>query len=200
MAKSPKLQEDRTDSVPPSRSSSVSRSSRRARRAHKRAEKERRDNEAGPSGVSPDDSSPKVELDKPQDATSTSFAADQDFIAFTFSDEEKNEEEEVEEVAPPVREWDKGKGKARDYEGSGRKRRHDEIDFNDGYADKKQRTDAASRQAPWAADVDWENCNNVAEMCVLLDDSARSHLLMFIYSLGSIKRWMRSSSTSLLHQ
>ena len=107
------------------------------------------DLEAGPSKRP---ASPKNESD----------AFDQaDFIPFDFSDPE-----EVEEVEPPRRESDKGwdKGKSRDDERSSRKRKVDDVDLNDGYANKKQRMNAASRRAPWAVDVDWERCNNVAEL------------------------------------
>lgn len=31
---------------------------------------------------------------------------------------------------------------------------------------KKERMDAASRKAPWLADVDWEGCTNVAQLYV----------------------------------
>ncbi|PPQ89445.1 hypothetical protein CVT25_012824 [Psilocybe cyanescens] len=42
------------------------------------------------------------------------------------------------------------------------KQRHDEYD--DGYANKKQRLDAASRKSPWANGLDLQCCQNVAEM------------------------------------
>ncbi|KIP08737.1 hypothetical protein PHLGIDRAFT_68903 [Phlebiopsis gigantea 11061_1 CR5-6] len=167
---SPKTQQDGRESVHSSRSSSLSKASRKARRDRDRdrdrTDKKKEDIEAGPSGTSHSDAAteagPSTTLNERQDVASSSFAADQDFVGFTFSDDEKENEEEVEETAPPVREWDRGKGKARDYEG--RKRRHDEIDYNDGYANKKQRLDAASRLAPWAVDVEWDKCTNVAEM------------------------------------
>ncbi|TFY59950.1 hypothetical protein EVG20_g7606 [Dentipellis fragilis] len=40
----------------------------------------------------------------------------------------------------------------------------EEFDPDDGYENKKQRLDAASRKAPWVVDVDWDSCANVAEM------------------------------------
>lgn len=51
---------------------------------------------------------------------------------------------------------------------AGQKRKSEQLDFNDDYLNKKQRVDAASRRAPWVWDVDWESCNNVAEMYVYL--------------------------------
>lgn len=169
MAMSPKSQQDRGKSASSSRSSSLSKASRKARRARDQAHKKTEDVTAGPSGTSRHsvvaEAGPSTTVNERQDAATASFTADEDFVGFTFSDEEENEEE-VEETVPQVREWDRGKGKARDYESGGRKRGHDEIDYNDGYANKKQRTDAASRLAPWAADVEWDKCNNVAEMYV----------------------------------
>jgi non-canonical poly(A) RNA polymerase PAPD5/7 len=157
---------DRMDSAQSSRSSSISKTNRKARRAAKVRElKEGKDvpSESNESQALPE-AGPST-LAKIQDVTaktSTSFEGD-DFIAFTFSEEENEAEEGVEEEALSTREWDKGKAKAKDRD-HGRKRRHDEIDFNDGYTNKKQRTDAASRLAPWAGDVDWERSKNVSEM------------------------------------
>ena len=51
-------------------------------------------------------------------------------------------------------------------DGVGRKRKADEVDLEDGYASKKERVAAASRRAPWARDVDWDGCSNVAELYV----------------------------------
>lgn len=170
---SPKPRRERTESAPSSRSASVSKSNRKARRAKEREEKAKAQEEAragastplAEAGPGPSTTAKAQEAQEAQDAASNSFA-DQDFIAFTFSDgeDEQEEKKDVEEEAFPVREWDKGKTRARDHESAGRKRRHDEIDYNDGYANKKQRTDAASRRAPWAVDVDWDRCNNVADM------------------------------------
>lgn len=47
---------------------------------------------------------------------------------------------------------------------AGRKRKHDEYD--DGYANKKERVDAASRKSPWVDALELDKCRNVAEMCV----------------------------------
>ncbi|KAG6829239.1 hypothetical protein H0H87_012199 [Tephrocybe sp. NHM501043] len=38
------------------------------------------------------------------------------------------------------------------------------FDPNDGYANKKQRTDASSRKSPWIAGLDWTRCRHVAEL------------------------------------
>ncbi|KIL67059.1 hypothetical protein M378DRAFT_326166 [Amanita muscaria Koide BX008] len=38
------------------------------------------------------------------------------------------------------------------------------FDFNDGYLNKKQRSSASSRRAPWLNQFNWESCKNVAEM------------------------------------
>ncbi|KAF7364035.1 Poly(A) RNA polymerase cid14 [Mycena sanguinolenta] len=52
-----------------------------------------------------------------------------------------------------AREWDRGK------------RKYDMVfDPNDGYQNKKQRTDAKSRLAPWVDQVDWDGCENAAEL------------------------------------
>ncbi|KAJ7878996.1 hypothetical protein B0H14DRAFT_3858592 [Mycena olivaceomarginata] len=52
-----------------------------------------------------------------------------------------------------TREWDRGK------------RKYDMVfDPSDGYQNKKQRTDAKSRLAPWIDHVDWDGCENTAEL------------------------------------
>lgn len=114
-------------------------------------------------------------------ALAKSTFAEADFIPFSFSDPE--EPAPAPEDWPPEREWDKGKGKRgakenergrarereREPEHAGRKRKADEINLDDGYANKKQRTAAASRKAPWVTDVDWDSCANVAEMYACKD-------------------------------
>ncbi|KAF8163696.1 hypothetical protein B0H34DRAFT_652140 [Crassisporium funariophilum] len=74
------------------------------------------------------------------------------------------------------REWDRGKGeddyaddRADSYGGrngtasrNSHKRKYD--DYDDGYANKKQRLDAASRKSPWVYNLELERCKNVAEM------------------------------------
>lgn len=66
------------------------------------------------------------------------------------------------------REWDRGKrDRGRDDDRHRTKRKHDLLfDFDDGYANKKQRLDASSRKAPWVTGIDWYKCKNVAEMYV----------------------------------
>ncbi|KAF7337841.1 Poly(A) RNA polymerase cid14 [Mycena venus] len=52
-----------------------------------------------------------------------------------------------------TREWDRGK------------RKYDMVfDPSDGYQNKKQRTDANSRLAPWVDHVDWDGCETAAEL------------------------------------
>jgi hypothetical protein len=88
------------------------------------------------------------------------FHDSEDFIP--FAPDSAGEEDE-----PPTREWDKGKSKGRGRDRDSGRRRDRDSYGDDGYANKKQRTDAASRKAPWVADIDWDDCNNVAEMYVL---------------------------------
>ncbi|KAF4576374.1 hypothetical protein EYR36_001028 [Pleurotus pulmonarius] len=89
------------------------------------------------------------------------------------------------DVDPPVREWDRGKPPLKDDrdrdryarrrdrdgdrqgDGRGRKREYDRIDENgDMRRDETRRTThyTESLKAPWTKDVDWDACNNVAEM------------------------------------
>lgn len=99
----------------------------------------------------------------------TNVFNDEDFVAFIPSEEEeeKQMEEALEAVKASARKHESVKGKERERESAGRKRKAAEIDYDDGYTNKKERLDAQSRRAPWAADVDWETCKNVAEMSVL---------------------------------
>jgi non-canonical poly(A) RNA polymerase PAPD5/7 len=97
-----------------------------------------------------------------------SFENNDDFIAFGLEEDEPDLHEHhhrEDKEEPREREWDRGKGRAHErYDGGGRKRKAD-YDRDDGYNNKKERTDAASRKAPWVADVDWEGSANVAELC-----------------------------------
>jgi non-canonical poly(A) RNA polymerase PAPD5/7 len=94
------------------------------------------------------------------------FTTGEDFIAFDFSDDE------AEEDLPLKLSPGKGKGRERVDVGvqdrqHGLKRSADQMEAEgDGYASKKQRSDAASRLTPWAEYVDWDSCRNLAEMCV----------------------------------
>lgn len=107
--------------------------------------------------------------------TSTAFV--EDYIALLSDSEEaqqpKNEndqgKESMRDALPTNNERERDQGKVRERSrGRGgepmKKRKHDAIDFEDGYANKKQRMNAASRKAPWVYDVEWEECRNVAEM------------------------------------
>jgi non-canonical poly(A) RNA polymerase PAPD5/7 len=82
----------------------------------------------------------------------------EDFVGFVASDDE-----DAEEPQKPAREWDVGKPSRADERDRGRRRDHER---EDGYANKKERMNASSRRAPWVDDVAWEDCANVAEMCV----------------------------------
>lgn len=137
---------------------------RRARRRKvkelKREAEAGRKPEAGPSGVNT--SNETREEKNPSEKKPDNAFDDADFIAFTFSEPEEDADER-----PPAREWDKGKERASERDRSGRKRKSDAYERDDGYSSKKQRVAAASRRAPWTADVDWESCTNVAELYVL---------------------------------
>jgi non-canonical poly(A) RNA polymerase PAPD5/7 len=88
----------------------------------------------------------------------TAFEQNDDFIAFSFSDAE----DEPQEPATPIREWDRGK---RSYEGShGKKRKSDEMERDDRNADARRRRSDLPRKAPWVVDVNWQGCNNVPEL------------------------------------
>jgi len=135
------------------------------RRARRRREREQRDENTELSNSNGDtQAGPSRREQNGKEAESPTKRknafVETDFIAFTFSDDER------EEKRPAVREWDKGKGRAYEREIPVRKRGSDEIDFDGGYTNKKQRVAAASRKAPWTADVDWDTCTNVAEMYV----------------------------------
>ena len=110
--------------------------------------------------------------------TSTAFV--EDYIALVSDGEgqkegqqpksEKAKGKDTTQDAPPAniereRDWGKVRERSREHGGgSVKKRKHDAVDFEDGYANKKQRMDAASRKVPWVYDIDWDECRNVAEM------------------------------------
>lgn len=182
-------------SRPPSTSEGKPNRRRRRAKEQKSKDADKDELEAKPS-VSAD---PKLAANAdagPSTRPTEGMFGEEDFIPFTFEDEEKVEEEEVVEVEPPVREWDKGKGRAK--ESDSRKRKHDEVDLNDGYANKKQRLDAASRRAPWAVDVDWDKCNNVAEMYVSLPNYDIFFLRLILHP-GFTRKSTHSSNTFLPH-
>ena len=150
-------------------------SNRRARRKDK--ERTNANAEAGPSGSQvsapskPPSKNESRRAGKERAAVDDNSFAEADFIPFSFSDPEEDDAP-AKESSPPPRDGEerKGKGKARangrESEHAGRKRKADEVDLNDGYTSKKERVAAASRKAPWAKDVDWDSCANVAEMYV----------------------------------
>jgi non-canonical poly(A) RNA polymerase PAPD5/7 len=100
-----------------------------------------------------------------------SFENNDDFIAFGLEEDEPDIHGHLHREAkrePREREWDRGKGKARERDDGGGRKRKAEFDRNDGYNNKKERTDAASRKAPWVAEVDWEGSTNVADLYAFL--------------------------------
>lgn len=173
-------------------------SSRRARR------KEKQQNaEAGPSSSSTlEHTKDVVEPKRSSKGDGENTFTEADFIPFSFSDpEEPAEPAPAQEDWPPTREWDRGKGKSREKErergdereSAGRKRKVEEVDFDDGYANKKQRVAAASRRAPWVNNVDWDRCANVAEMYArMCYPLARANLSV----VGYRAKWRRSWNTS----
>jgi hypothetical protein len=58
------------------------------------------------------------------------------------------------------------------------------FDPDDGYSNKKQRTDAASRKAPWVTGLNWERCNNVAEMLVFIPDLKATVLFLVVLQVA----------------
>jgi len=101
-------------------------------------------------------------------AANQTFEMGEDFVPFVASSEDEEQ--------APVREWDKGKGKARpgptkqdfenDREDGGKKRKYDLVFDDDDLV--QQRREKTFRKAPWVTAVDWESCKNVAEMYVLI--------------------------------
>ncbi|KIJ44262.1 hypothetical protein M422DRAFT_30412 [Sphaerobolus stellatus SS14] len=99
------------------------------------------------------------------------FAEGDDFIAFDASDHEHDDKAEADRPAmagPSFIPDRKGKGRERSPPSeihTGEKRSRDQMEqTDDGYVNKKQRVDAASRLTPWVEDVDWDSCRNMAEM------------------------------------
>ena len=105
-----------------------------------------------------------------------SFEDNVDFIAFELEPHELSSKGEQEDL--PVGERDRDAPKFRERDGGDSKKRTLDFDQNDGYNNKKERTNAASRKAPWVTDVDWEGSINVAELyafsplrCIMTDGS-----------------------------
>ncbi|KAH8116996.1 hypothetical protein DFH11DRAFT_1578575 [Phellopilus nigrolimitatus] len=134
--------------------------------------------EAGPSrlpaatNIQPLDSPGHAPQSNPSAGT---FSSGVDFIAFVDSDDDRPKQ--------PTREWDRGKserdkrererdGRNRDRDGQAvsKKRRWEDSERDDVPAGKDSRrasthnVNLKSRKAPWAADVDWDSCRNVAQM------------------------------------
>jgi non-canonical poly(A) RNA polymerase PAPD5/7 len=84
---------------------------------------------------------------------------------------------------------DKGKGRENGTPSKHHDRKYDMVfDFDDGYANKKERLDPSSRKAPWLDSVDWESCNNVAEMCVTYYECVAWFLFFSYYIIGYIAK------------
>ncbi|KAH7914043.1 hypothetical protein BJ138DRAFT_1133701 [Hygrophoropsis aurantiaca] len=114
-----------------------------------------------------------------QAGPSKTFESNDDFIPFLIESEDATPEPEeprhddrlrVKERASE-REWDKGKDTRRmderdkDRDGRhGEKRKYDMIFDPADTDDWAYRRQPPSRKAPWVRDVDWDSCNNVAEM------------------------------------
>ncbi|THH31115.1 hypothetical protein EUX98_g3085 [Antrodiella citrinella] len=136
---------------------------RRVRRRKKQAE-QNGNAEASSSTITHVNAAVSLQPDTEPPADTTTFR-EEDFVAFDFGDAP-----EFAEDSPNGESRDVGKvegtpsGKDKEAEHAGRKRKVAEVDLNDGYSNKKQRIDAASRRAPWAWDVDWDRCQNVAQM------------------------------------
>ncbi|KAH9484478.1 Poly(A) RNA polymerase cid14 [Psilocybe cubensis] len=170
-------------------SRSSGRKFRRERRAARRLAQSTRE-DSGSYTKEPEDKRSSKTAKNASDKATT-FEENEDFIPFSdISDEEagpstrkeekgREERKETNDRNKPdstmserardksrMRERDSDRGGDRDERDSSRrssgKRRHDEYD--DGYANKKQRVDAASRKAPWVNGLDLERCQNVAEM------------------------------------
>ncbi|KAF8275075.1 Nucleotidyltransferase [Lactarius quietus] len=88
-----------------------------------------------------------------------SFEDNVDFIAFEPELSSKEDQGELR-----VGERDRDTVKSRERDGGDSRKRKLDFDQSDGYNNKKERTNAASRKAPWVTDVDWEGSTNVAEL------------------------------------
>lgn len=84
----------------------------------------------------------------------------EDFIAFDFGDDNVSSDDE-----PTASTSVHALGQPQLFT-KGKKRTAEEMEAENGYS-KKQRLAAESRVTPWADNVDWDNCRNAAEMCVL---------------------------------
>ncbi|KDR67548.1 hypothetical protein GALMADRAFT_1079828 [Galerina marginata CBS 339.88] len=131
------------------------------------------DDEAGPSNRDQKEKHKESKVDVEQDDEVQLVVTDTR-IGDTRVDKVKSEraKEKSKMQDPPSalrtseREWDRSKVEETDRGRNGRhKRKHgDDYDRDDGYANKKQRMDAASRKCPWVRGLDLQRCQNVAEM------------------------------------
>lgn len=89
------------------------------------------------------------------------FSGREDFIAFDFDDEEKEEEK-------PVRDWDRGKRRNEwDEPGRGPRRPQDGRDgrsYRDREGERDRKGKGKAKTVPWAKYVDWDSCRNAAEL------------------------------------
>ena len=107
---------------------------------------------------------PLDEQKSPDTLEEPSFENNMDFIAFQPEPHERPSQGDNEESR--AGEQDRDTAKFRERDGGDSKKRKLDVYQNDGYNNKKQRMDAASRKAPWVTDVDWEGSPNVAELYV----------------------------------
>jgi non-canonical poly(A) RNA polymerase PAPD5/7 len=137
-----------------------------------------RGNDKGKGKAQDPISSPDAErVDKPKGRDQTPpRARDRERDRITVRERSRERERERSRDRDRNREKyrDRERDRDRDRDGYGdrngegiHKRKYEMVfDPNDGYANKKQRTNASSRKAPWVVDLNWDRCNNVAEMCV----------------------------------
>ncbi|GJJ12300.1 hypothetical protein Clacol_006541 [Clathrus columnatus] len=105
---------------------------------------------------------PNDNLTSPTNLASTSFNANEDYIAFGFSDVEDYANDSFVASSERQIEAELSRKKAKG------KRTTTEVDDgggDDGYRNKKRRMDSSnSRSTPWVDQVDWSSCRNLAEM------------------------------------
>jgi non-canonical poly(A) RNA polymerase PAPD5/7 len=121
----------------------------------------------------------KKEEEKGKAKANTTFEMGEDFISFAPPSEDEKEEKKGrgDEERASVREWDRDKGKmrasdrdrGRDKHGSTQKRKYDYVFDDEELANANEKlVEMMLPKTPWVSKVDWENCSNVTEMCVLL--------------------------------
>lgn len=134
------------------------------------------DNEAGPSTSKRDMKGKGKELDVSvddadvNDVENTDRGKRETRVEYPNKSARAQEKSKTREPPAGPRKSDKERDRGKYYDDADRyddrnksgKRSYD--DYDDGYANKKQRTDAASRKCPWVAGLELERCSNVAEM------------------------------------